>query len=102
LNEYNKRSLRFDIQENGWVQLLIMGYNSLSSSAILATPILVADKWIAVNTLLPAAAHPKSFEFPRQAKYRLTRVELQTEWCMIFHHPKKKDDFEEDLNVFLS
>ena len=49
-------SMRFDIQENDVT--LTMGYEPVSPLAILATPILVVDNWIALNVFLPAAIDP--------------------------------------------
>jgi len=37
---------------------LTMAYNPLSPIALLATPILIVDNWIALNVLLPAAVDP--------------------------------------------
>lgn len=49
-------SMRFDIQENQVI--LTMGYEPVSPLALLATPVLVVDNWIALNVLLPAAVDP--------------------------------------------
>ena len=38
---------------------LTMEYNPLSPVALLATPALVADNWVALNVLLPAAIKKK-------------------------------------------
>lgn len=57
-------SMQFDFPQKGGdnnnkqeVQLT-MTYNPLSPLAVLATPILVVDNWIALNILLPAAVDP--------------------------------------------
>jgi len=52
----DKCAMRFKIQDNQ-VQLE-MEYNPLSPIALLATPVLVVDNWIALNVLLPAAVDP--------------------------------------------
>ena len=46
-------SMNFEFKENQ--VKLTMGYNPLSPLAILATPVLIVDNWLALNVLLPAA-----------------------------------------------
>ena len=48
--------MRFDFQDNEVT--LTMGYEPVSPLAVLATPVLVLDNWIALNVLLPAAVDP--------------------------------------------
>mmetsp|Transcript_7754 Transcript_7754/g.10169 ORF Transcript_7754/g.10169 Transcript_7754/m.10169 type:complete len:280 (-) Transcript_7754:239-1078(-) len=48
--------MRFNVKDNQ-VQLQ-MEYNPLSLIALLATPVLIVDNWIALNVLLPAAVDP--------------------------------------------
>jgi hypothetical protein len=52
----NDCSMRFDFVDNE--VKLTMGYNPLSPLAILATPVLIIDNWVALNVLLPAAVDP--------------------------------------------
>lgn len=49
-------SMRFDIKDHE--VMLTMGYEPVSPLAILATPVLIIDNWIALNVLLPAAVDP--------------------------------------------
>jgi hypothetical protein len=49
-------SMNFDIQDNQIT--LTTGYTPVSPLAILATPVLIVDNWIALNILLPAAVDP--------------------------------------------
>ena len=49
-------SMRFNIQGNEVT--LIMGYEPVSPLALLATPVLILDNWIALNVLLPVVVDP--------------------------------------------
>mmetsp|Transcript_5835 Transcript_5835/g.6781 ORF Transcript_5835/g.6781 Transcript_5835/m.6781 type:complete len:305 (-) Transcript_5835:235-1149(-) len=57
-------SMQFDFPQNDddssnkQEVLLTMAYNPISPLAVLATPILVVDNWVALNILLPAAVDP--------------------------------------------
>lgn len=58
VDKNNNNSIdRRNYEKNYDVQLT-MAYNPLSPLAVLATPILVVDNWIALNILLPAAVDP--------------------------------------------
>jgi hypothetical protein len=56
----NDCSMRFDFEDNQ--VKLTMGYNPISPLAILATPVLLVDNWIALNVLLPAAVDPNPLD----------------------------------------
>jgi hypothetical protein len=56
----NDCSMRFDFEDNQ--VKLTMGYNPMSPLAILATPVLIVDNWIALNVLLPAAVDPNPLD----------------------------------------
>ena len=62
----NDCSMEFDITDDddsgGSEVTLTMGYNPLSPTAYLATPILIIDNWIALNVLLPAAVDPNPLD----------------------------------------
>jgi hypothetical protein len=60
----NDCSMTFEIRDNE-VELT-MGFNPLSPLAILATPLLVVDNWIALNVILPAAVDPAPLNSFRQ------------------------------------
>ena len=53
-------SMDFDIQDDQVT--LTMGYTPESPIAILGTPVLVVDNWIALNVLLPAAVDPNPLD----------------------------------------
>lgn len=53
-------SMRFDIRDDQ--VRLTMGYTPVSPLAILTTPVLIVDNWIALNVLLPAAVDPSPLD----------------------------------------
>jgi hypothetical protein len=53
-------SMRFVFEDNQ--VKLTMGYNPISPLAILATPVLIVDNWIALNVLLPIAVDPNPLD----------------------------------------
>jgi hypothetical protein len=56
----NDCSMRFEFEDNQ--VKLTMGYNPISLLAVLATPVLIVDNWIALNVLLPAAVDPNPLD----------------------------------------